>query len=63
MMDVNWIRIPIPIVEERDRRDLCAILTSLGLEVRVVRIRATKSGTSKRYVEYRDTGCDKPRTE
>lgn len=63
MMDVNWIRIPIPIVEERDRRDLCAILTSLGLEVRVVRIRATQSGTPKRYVEYRDTGCDKPRTE
>lgn len=58
----EWTRIPVPIDEERDRRDLAAILTSVGLEVRVVKIRATKSGSPKRYIEYRDTGCSKPQT-
>ena len=60
MQEQNWIRIPIPIADERDRRELCAILAANGLEVRVVRIRATKSGTPQRYVEYRDTGSYKP---
>ena len=58
----EWTRIPVPIADERDRRDLCAILTSVGLEVRVVKIRATKSGSAQRYIEYRDTGCSKPQT-
>lgn len=58
----EWTRIPVPIADERDRRDLCAILTSVGLEVRVVRLRATKSGSAQRYIEYRDTGCSKPQT-
>ena len=58
----EWTRIPVPIADERDRRDLAAILTSVGLEVRVVRLRATKSGSAQRYIEYRDTGCSKPQT-
>ena len=62
-MDSEWIRIPLPVTEESDRRTLCAVLASMGLEVRIVRIRATKSGTAKRYVEYRNTGCAKHKTE
>ena len=62
-MQMEWVRIPVPIADEKDRRELCAILSSSGLEVRIVRIRATKSGTPKRYVEYRDTGCANPKTE
>lgn len=55
-----WKRIPLPIAEESDRRTLVGILTSNGLEVRVVRIKPTNKGTPLRYVEYRDTGIDKP---
>lgn len=62
MQEQDWIRIPIPIADERDRRELCAILGSAGLEVRIVRIRATKSASTQRYVEYRDTGSHKPKT-
>lgn len=55
-----WIRIPMAIDKEEDRRELCAILTAYGLEVRIVRIKETNRGTPKRYVEYRDTGLDAP---
>lgn len=49
----DWVRIPLPIENETDRRELTAILTSNGLEVRIVRERATKNGPWKRYIEYR----------
>lgn len=49
----EWTRIPAPIESEADRRQLAAILISAGLEVRVVRHRATEKGTWKRYIEYR----------
>ncbi len=49
----DWQRIPAPIESEADRRELAAILTACGLEVRVVRERPTKSGSFKRYIEYR----------
>lgn len=55
-MEENWVRITVPIEKEEDRRELCAILTAYGLEVRIVRIKTTNRGTPKRYVEYRDTG-------
>lgn len=53
-MDKSWIRIPSPISVEQDSRELCAILASYGLEVRIIREKATKSSTYKRYIEYRD---------
>lgn len=55
-MDETWVRVPVAIDKEEDRRELCAILTAYGLEVRIVRIKTTNRGTPKRYVEYRDTG-------
>lgn len=51
--EAEWTRIPVPIPAEQDRRDLCAILASNGLEVRIVRVKTTNRGTPKRYVEYR----------
>ena len=40
----DWQRIPAPIESEADRRELAAILTACGLEIRIVRERPTKSG-------------------
>lgn len=57
-MSEGWVRIPVPIDKEEDRRELCAILAAYGLEVRIVRIKTTNRGTPKRYIEYRDTGLD-----
>lgn len=53
----DWIRIPEPIPTEEDRRALCAILTSIGLEVRIVRAKVGtgKSPPIKRFVEYRQS--------
>ena len=59
MEQTEWIRIPAPILTEQDRRDLCAILTANGLEVRIVKVKTTNRGTPKRYIEYRDTGLTK----
>ncbi|MGM9640543.1 MAG: hypothetical protein ACI3V3_04175 [Faecousia sp.] len=61
-MEESWTRIPVPIPEERDRRELAAILTACGLEVRVVRLRLTQRGTPKRYLEFRDTGLAETKT-
>lgn len=52
-MDATWTRLPCPIPDERDRRELCAILAANGLEVRIVRVRETPRGTPKRFIEYR----------
>ena len=49
----DWIRIPMEITNETDRRTLCAILASIGLEVRIVKVKLTKGGTPKKYIEYR----------
>lgn len=32
---------------------ICAILISIGLEVRIVKIKATARGSAKKYVEFR----------
>lgn len=53
-----WVRIPVPIDKEEDRRELCAIFAAYGLEVRIVKLKTTNRGTTKRYIEYRDTGLD-----
>lgn len=60
MASKKWIRIPVPVADETDRRTLAAVLTACGLEVRIVRIKATNRGTPKRFVEYRDTGLADP---
>ena len=54
-MPDEWIRIPAPIESEDDRRTLTAILASVGLEVRIVKVRVgnPKSGPFKRFLEYR----------
>ena len=49
----DWTRIPMEIPNEADRRTLCAILTSVGLEVRIVKERKTKGSAYQRYIEYR----------
>ena len=41
MNKTEWTRIPSPIDAEADRRTICAILISIGFEVRIVKIKAT----------------------
>ena len=41
------------IPNETDRRTLCAILTSVGMEVRVVKVKPTKGSAYRKYIEYR----------
>ena len=40
MNETEWTRIPAPVDNEADRRTLLGILGSLGLEVRIVKIKA-----------------------
>ena len=49
----DWTRIPVEIASETDRRTMISILASAGLEVRIVKVRLTKGGTLKKYIEYR----------
>lgn len=49
----DWIRIPEPMESDADRRQVVAILTSIGLEVRIAKEKLTKNGSYKRYIEYR----------
>ena len=49
----DWTRIPMEIPNEVDRRTLCAILTSVGMEVRVVKVKPTKGSAYRKYIEYR----------
>lgn len=58
--NAEWVTIPVAIGEEKDRRDLAAIMTSIGLEVRILRVRHNNKGTPKRYIQYRYTGLDIP---
>ena len=44
----DWTRIPMEITNETDRRTMAAILASVGLEVRVVKVSAYR-----KYIEYR----------
>ena len=57
----KWYRIPANITDETDRRTMAGLLTAYGLEVRIVRIKNTNSGTPKRFIEYRDTGLAEPK--
>ena len=41
------------ITNETDRRTLCAILASIGLEVRIVKVKPTKGSAYRKYIEYR----------
>ena len=49
----DWIRIPMEIPNEADRRTMAAILTSVGLEVRIVKVKPTKGSAYRKYIEYR----------
>lgn len=49
----EWIRIPIEITNETDRRTMAAILASVGLEVRIVKVKPTKGSAYRKYIEYR----------
>lgn len=59
--EATWVRIPVNITDEGDRRTMVGLLTSYGLEVRIVRIKWTERGTPCRYIEFRDTGLDRPK--
>ncbi len=48
-----WSRIPAAVQLEEDRRSLCAVLSALGLEIRVVKVKPDGRGAVKRYIEYR----------
>jgi len=48
-----WVRIPEPILSETDRRELAAILTSAGLEVRIVRAKLKPNGNTQKFIEFR----------
>ena len=52
----DWIRIPAPIESEKDQRELCGLLASAGLTVRIVKARSGPKPSSpfKKYVEYRE---------
>lgn len=63
MTECEWVRIPVPIADEKDRRDLCAILSAAGMEVRITRTRKTKNASPQRFVEYRETGSFNVKTE
>ena len=49
----EWTRIPIEISNETDRRTMAAILASVGLEVRIVKVKPTKGSAYRNYIEYR----------
>ena len=49
----DWTRSPMEITNETDRRTLCAILASVGLEVRIVKVKPTKGSAYRKYIEYR----------
>ena len=49
----EWTRIPMEITNETDRRTMSAILVSVGLEVRVVKVKPTKGSAYRKYIEYR----------
>ena len=53
MNETEWTRIPAPVDNESDRRTLLGILGSLGLEVRIVKVKETARGTPKKYLEFR----------
>lgn len=58
MVEIEWMRIPVPIKDDADRRAICGMLAAYGLEVRIVKVQEGR-GTPKRFVEYRDTGISK----
>lgn len=60
MATKRWVRIPVAVPEEADRRTLCGLLTAIGLEVRIIREKDTNRGKPKRFVEFRHTGIDQP---
>ena len=49
----EWTRIPIEITNETDRRTMAAILATVGLEVRIVKVKPTKGSAYRKYIEYR----------
>ena len=49
----DWNRIPMEIANETDRRTMAAILASVGLEVRIVKVKPTKGSAYRKYIEYR----------
>ena len=49
----EWTRIPMEITNETDRRTMAAILVSVGLEVRIVKVKPTKGSAYRKYIEYR----------
>ena len=49
----EWTRIPMEITNETDRRTMSAILASVGLEVRIVKVKPTKGSAYRKYIEYR----------
>lgn len=52
----EWIRIPVPVESETDRRQLAAVLVAAGLEVRVVKGKEHPKASFKKFVEYRKGG-------
>ena len=49
----DWTRIPAQITAEADRREMCAVLASAGLEVRIVNVATGKGSAVRKFVEFR----------
>lgn len=62
-MAKRWVRIPCPIKDERDRRDICAALCVNNMETRIVKVRLTDRGTPKFFIECRDCTAAKKTNE
>ena len=50
----EWIRIPVPIENDADRRAVAGALLSAGLTVRIVKAKPTPKGVWKKYIEYKE---------
>ena len=55
----NWIRIPIDIQSENDRRIVLSVLSDNGLEVRVKKDKVG-SARIKRFIEYKEMDKEIP---
>ena len=51
---MDWIRIPTEIPSDTDRRSIAGILTSVGLEVRIVKVKPSPGGNVKKFLEFRE---------
>lgn len=50
----EWVRIPAEMPNDDDRRSIAGILTAIGLECRIAKVKLTKNGSVRKFIEYRE---------